>query len=164
MDWFILALLTFLTGLVSAYTGRVQAATLWIGKKIAPSGIPGAPSNGFQDAITPKSQTLRNVLVPVLFLGLLVYGFLKAWYVGVSAVATALVVNAVASRALPNTADYWLMYVIRFLDNREADYRRDNDHMRADAAHHISDLVKSMYKEVAGQDLHVPPIRETRKT
>lgn len=65
-----------------AYTMKFQQATIYWGKKIAPDNklLP----TGLQDAITPKSQTYRNLLCPFLFIIAAVAGFIVyRWYMAI---------------------------------------------------------------------------------
>jgi hypothetical protein len=48
------------------------------------------------------------------------------------------------------------------MDNREADYRKNNDLMRAEAAHDIAERLKDVLLLVHGQNMKIPQIREIR--
>ena len=83
----ILVILILVAGILGAYTMKFQQATLNLGKELAP----GNPSltTGFQDAITPKIQSLRQIIWPILILAIFIYGtiFYK-WYWGLGFAAS----------------------------------------------------------------------------
>ena len=82
MFWLIL-LLSLLLAFLTAYTMAMQKTTLSIGRLLV-NKSPDEPGAGVQDAITPKTQTTRNLLMfclfPVIF-GLTAYQY--AWYHGI---------------------------------------------------------------------------------
>ena len=72
----------FYSTVLFAYTMKFQQATLYWGKRIAPYNelLPA----GLQDAITPKSQTNRNIISVFLLIIAAVAGFfIFRWYVGI---------------------------------------------------------------------------------
>jgi hypothetical protein len=118
---------------------------------------------GFQDAITPKSQDRRNTFLPILLLAIFILGsFFVAWHAGVVALIARAFVYGMASRFMPDDLEYYLLRRISAMDNREADYRKNNDLMRAEAAHDMAERLKDALLLVHGQDRKVPQMREIR--
>lgn len=163
MSWVALAVLVVTTGILASYTARFQATTLWAGKKLAGKQLSEQMPRGFQDAITPKSQDKRNMITPVSYVVIIVLGCIQAWYVGIVAIIGALFVGAIADRFIPDKLEYYLLRVAWALDNREADYRKKNDMMRADAAHHMADSVKGLIEGIHGTGERVPIMREAKR-
>jgi len=158
-----LAVLVVATGVVASYTARFQATTLWAGKKLAGKELSEQMPRGFQDAITPESQNRRNMLNFALYVAIMVLGSIQAWYAGVIAIIATLVASAIADRFIPNDLEYYLIRVAWALDNREADYRKQNDLMRADATHQMADSIKGLIEEVHSTGDKVPPIRKAKR-
>jgi hypothetical protein len=159
----ILATFSLSAGILGAYTSRVQATTLWAGKILAGYEFSQQMPRGFQDAITPKSQTIRNLVVHLSFILILVFGSLQAWYLGIVALFAAYLTYMIAAILIPDDLEYYLLRLISKLDNREADYRKNNDVMRADAAHEMSVRLKDLLLEIHGKGMRVPLISDTRK-
>jgi len=124
----ILALLILVVGLLGAYTMNFQKTTLALGKKLA-SDNPLLPT-GFQDAITPKMQTARNIIYPILILAVFVYGiiFFK-WYWGIGfAVLTFFIVIPILKLILPRAgSDFYKEKIKKALLKRQAQYRKAGD-------------------------------------
>jgi hypothetical protein len=81
--FFLILILSLITAFLIAYTMAMQKTTHSIGRLFMNKAaeVPGA---GVQDAITPKSQTMRNLLMFILILvvfALTAYQY--AWYHGV---------------------------------------------------------------------------------
>ena len=163
MIWMALTVLVVTTGVLASYTARFQATTLWAGKVLAGKELSEQMPRGFQDAITPKNQNRRNTIIPILYLAIIVLGCMQAWYVCIAAVIVALVAGAIADRFIPDKLEYYLLRVAWALDNREADYRKENDLMRADAARHMASSVKGLIEAVHGTAQKVPSMREAKR-
>lgn len=76
----VIFLLAIIVAFLTAYTMSVQGTTLARGRLLVSKSIQ-FPDSGVQDAITPKRQTIRNILMFSLFLivvGLTTYAY--AWY------------------------------------------------------------------------------------
>lgn len=105
-----------------------QKSTLFWGKKIAPDNeyLP----TGLQDAITPRWQTLRNLLMPILILGSSVAGiFLIKWYMGVIGPIVLFIIANFLSVTLPKCdSRFFKDRIIRDLNRRLIFYRsRSNE-------------------------------------
>lgn len=159
----VLAGLALLTGIIASYTNKVQATTLWAGKILAGNEFAEQLPTGFQDAITPKSQNTRNLLLPILLISILVFGSFQAWYLGVTALIVTFFIYVIAARFISDDLEYYLLRLISAMDNREADYRKNNDSLRADAAHEMSEQLRDLLHTIHGQGMKVPLISDIRK-
>lgn len=152
-----------LTAWLFAYTGKVQSTTLWAGRRIGEPEFESQHPKGFQDAITPKAQTTMNILVFILYFAILVIGSIIKWYVGVAGVVIALFSSVIIGRFLSNDLERYLLSLINNMARREADYRKDNDTMRADAAHDMLERLSLLLKEIHGKEMAVPSMKEARQ-
>jgi len=152
-----------IAGILSSYTARFQATTLWAGKKLSGHEFAEQMPRGFQDAITPKNQDRRNIIIPILYLTIIILGSIQTWYAGIVAVIATLFIKAIADRFIPADLEYYLLRIAWALDNREADHRKENDLMRADAAHEMADLVKELIIKIHSTGEKVPPFRKAKR-
>ncbi len=132
----------------------MQDVTLYVGREIAKDNELSG-KYGFQDAITPRAQTARNLaLFPSLAL-VLVLAFTVAWYWSLVSLAAFFVVAIMARQAMPKQETHYLRAILNDLARREANYAKKNDHQRADAAREMSRMV-GMYiarQRVAGNPI-----------
>lgn len=123
----ILILLIILTGILGAYTQNFQKTTLALGKKLAPDN-PSLPT-GFQDAITPKAQTLRNIVFFILILGILVYGLVfYKWYLAIAFTISAFLLTVILMIVLPRPeSDFYIRKIKQDLLKRKSQYKKTGD-------------------------------------
>ena len=160
MLYILFFLIVLTASALQAYTGRYQAVTLWAGKMIAPAGFENESPQGFQDAITPKSQGYRQTIQIVLWIVLFAFGTYLHWYLGFLGIFVALLLSGIFAKFFPSTVDHYLFGIIRALDNRAADYKKSNDEMRCDAVLTMSEKVTDLYSQVRGQQMPIPSVRE----
>lgn len=134
----VLIVLVLGTGLLIAYTLKFQRATLAFGKKLAPENqlLP----TGLQDAITPKAQTMRQILSGISILIVLIYGVIfYVWYLGiVFALATVFAVYPILSQFLPKVdSDFYKQKIREDLVKRQGKYRQAGDASREKAIDEI---------------------------
>jgi hypothetical protein len=151
-------------GVIHAYSGQLLATTLWAGRAIAPPGSEAMMPTGFQDAITPPWQTRLTLVWIVGYVALLIVGSLQLWYFGVVAVVVALVAFGVARVILPSRVAWCLRLIANSLANREADYQRDEDTARAEAAREMFSRIALLLERVASSGQRVPSMSEARAT
>ena len=144
------------------YVSNMQSATLWVGKKVAPDGLDKEAPNGFQDAITPKSQNTGNVLVMISYLVLLVSGSFIVWYGGVVAIILTLMASSVVGKFYADDIGTYLLKIIHSMSNRVADYKKHNDFDRADAANEMLEKLQMLYAEIRDQNIKIPSFKEVR--
>ena len=156
--------LVVVTGSIMAFAGRVQATTLWAGRAIAPADAEELMPTGVQDAITPRWQTWVNYAYMGGMLAILIVGSAQRWYLGIVAVIVAVIVQSVVGAILPKRAASYLKWILVDLANREADYRKQNDHMRGDAAHDFADKVQKLLADSLEAARPVPTMAEAKAT
>ncbi len=118
-------------GLLGAYTSRFQQTTYALGKKLTEDN-PLLPT-GLQDAITPKIQTVRNIIYPSLILVIFAYGIIfYKWYWGLGfAVLTFFVVIPILKLIFPRAgSDFYKEKIKGDLLKRLAQYKKTGDENR----------------------------------
>jgi hypothetical protein len=116
---FLLALSLFL-GVLIGYSGNIQTATKWVGKKLFldPKLYLNGPIKGnpiqWQTFVTPPSQTALNLLQIISFAGIVALFWAVKWYFVIMAFALVLVTSVVAKKFFPKKL-YW--YVAQILEN-----------------------------------------------
>lgn len=158
----LLLVFTLLAVPIGSFSGKMQRVTLWAGKKIAPFGMDSEVPRGFQDAITPKIQDRLNTFFPVLLLLVLIVGSLRAWYLGIVAVIAILVLVVIVQKFLPNKISFYLKIIIHYMDNRIADYAKQGDTMRSDAAKEMSEKLHNLYFNIKDRNLEIPDFKEIK--
>ena len=127
--------------LTIGYTMAFQRATLFWGKSLAPTNefLP----TGMQDAITPKIQTIRTLLMPVLLLVALVGGIiLVKWYIGILGLVATFVLGGISRGFFPRPdSPFFHAKVIRTLRSRRKQFEADGDTFRLEA---IDDVIGKM--------------------
>ncbi len=148
--------------IAGAFASYMQATTLFVGKKIAPQGMEAELPRGFQDAITPKIQETFNTILPISYILILVAGSLQAWYLGIAMLIVAFIGLAVAKKFFPSKVVFYLKIIIFYMTNKVADYAKDGDKMRAEAAQEVSDKLEIFYFQIKDHDLEVPSFAEIK--
>jgi uncharacterized protein YneF (UPF0154 family) len=131
----ILIFLIILSGLLGGYTMNFQKTTLLVGKKLAPDNefLP----RGMQDAITPESQNIRNILFPISILAVLIIGFfITKWYFAILiTLGTSIVVTPICQQFMPKPeSKHYLDAIKKGLTKKLELYKRKNDTERIYAA------------------------------
>ena len=156
--WVSVAVVVF----VGAFAAKIQATTLWAGKKIAPEGMESELPTGFQDAITPKIQDTFNTLLPICYIAILVAGSIKAWYLGILLLIAAFVGMSVLKVFLSNRMKFYLKIINFYMINKTADYAKAGDEMRVEAAKDVSDQLLQLYFNIP-EDFTIPDFSEIKK-
>lgn len=141
---FILIILILFVSALCAYTSNFQSATLIIGKKLSPDN-PLLPT-GFQDAITPKAQTLRNISIPILFILLFIISlsFVK-WYVAVINILITLLLIPFMKLFMPKvTSSHYLNVMRKHLRKRLRHYERIDDKEGVEAVNFLRDKLEQI--------------------
>lgn len=147
---------------LGAFASRMQATTLWAGKKIAPEGMDADMPRGFQDAITPKIQDTFNTILPICYLVILVSGSIKSWYLGVVLLLVAFIGMFIAKTLISNKIKFYLKIINYYMANKTADYAKTGDVMRTEAAKDVSEKLQQLYFDIK-DDLLVPDLSEVKK-
>ena len=140
-----LFLLVLLTTALGAYTLLFQEATFNIGRRLSP-----LKDLSLQDAITPKSQTIRNLLFPAMLISLFcltaaIYG----WLVAIGTVAFCFLGLIPATKLfLPKPTDiHYVTTIITDLEKRLNEFQRKGDTERQVAANSVLEMLRSMARE-----------------
>lgn len=160
--WLTTAALILICATISAYIGKLQAVTLWAGRRIYEPDFESQQSRGFQDAITPKLQTIMNAVVIALYIAIVVVGVLISWYVIIAAIPCYFLFHVIFSRLFSNDLEKYVIFLGADVMRREADYRKEGDEMRADAAKEMCERLAILVNEIHGKCLQVPSFREAR--
>lgn len=159
----LLTILMIISSVVSSFTSKVQATTLYVGKLLGEPEFAIDMPTGFQDAITPKWQNTLNVVSLVLWVAILGMGSFVAWWGGILALLiTIVVLNNIASRLMPQRLSYYVLMLANDMNNRVADYKREKDDDREDAAREMSDNLKTYYMTIKDSDQAVPTFEEAK--
>lgn len=161
--YIVLALSSAVVVFVGPYAGKMQATTLWVGKRIAPKGMEAEAPRGFQDAITPKMQDTFNTILPICYVLILVAGTVKLWYLGAVLFIVVFILKIITERFYPQGVNTYLRAIIAAMMNKMADYKKTGDEMRADAATEMIEKLNDLYIEIRDQKLPVPPIRNAQR-
>lgn len=139
------------SAIFAAYTMAYQKATLFWGKKIAADNelLPA----GLQDAITPKWQTIRNLVLFILFLVSSVAGIIIIrWYMGLVGPAVLLLLGGFISGAMRLKPDsrFFKDRITKDLNRRLMTYRRRSDEQRIVATEEVIKRMRYVDSESGG--------------
>jgi hypothetical protein len=144
VNLWIFAALCLACALLWAYTRCVQEATLLWGRRLG-EGNELLPSTGMQDALTPPSQTTRNIVMmsSLAFLPILgVYQF--GWTVGLGGVLGSFVGSLIIHAFLPKPdSTFYLQVIFRGLADRRAKFAKASDALRVEAVDAVLEALKS---------------------
>ena len=132
--FFLILLLSLITALLIAYTMAMQKTTHGIGRLLMNKSV-DVPGAGVQDAITPKSQTMRNLLMFILILvvfALTTYQY--AWYHGVWVVLVCFFGSPLLSIifGLRPGSPRLVASIAKDMNKRRQTYLNSNDTLRAE--------------------------------
>ncbi len=148
---------------IGPFVAKMQATTLWVGKKIAPKGLDAEAPRGFQDAITPSWQDKFNTILPISYVLIFAIGTWIHWYLGATVLILSVILMSVVQRFYPSKLHTYLNIIIGAMNNKLADYVRDRDTMRANAAQELLTSLQEFYLEVREGDLDVPSMTEAKE-
>lgn len=121
---FLLALSLFL-GVLIGYSGNIQTATKWVGKKLfldpklyLNGAIKGSPIH-WQTFVTPPSQTALNLLQIISFAGIVAFFWTVKWYFVIAAFALVLVTSVVAKSFFPKKLYWYVAQILISLSKKE---------------------------------------------
>jgi hypothetical protein len=148
----IITLLIFLfVAFFSAYTMAMQGTTLAIGRLLAGE----RKGTGVQDAITPRSQTIRNIVMFCLTVFLfIITTYSYRWYYGLTAVVVGPFLGLISGQVfgLRAGSKQLVIAVLRDMVKRYDIYRRQGDQMRANAMQDLIERMKYISIEEIGRE------------
>lgn len=137
--------------LLGAYSRAFQSATYYWGKALAPDNhlLP----TGMQDSITPRAQTVRNLVSSLLFIAVPVVGVLLfRWYVAVGMLIFTVLASALASGLLPRAdGPFFLQRILSSLASRRAKYAASSDDLRVAAIDDLLLKLRALLQIVLGR-------------
>ncbi|MFH1236457.1 MAG: hypothetical protein V1685_06010 [Parcubacteria group bacterium] len=148
MFWFILVYAVLLSAL-TGYTMAIQGTTLALGRLLVP-GSAIISRTGLQDAITPKMQTIRNIVAMILFVPLFILTtYAYAWY----HVIWVIVATFLASTAFPIIlgmragSTRIVSIILSDMEKRRKAYQKSGDELRSTAIGDLINRVKDIPHE-----------------
>lgn len=157
-------ILLIVSSAVFAYTGKMQATTMYVGKKIADPILADVMPNGYQDAITPEHQNKMNSLNTVLLLAVLIIGSLTKWYLGILGIFVEFIfLKTIVGYFIPKKLSFYVNLLVIDMSNRFANYKKGGDDQRADASKEIGDKLTE-YFVLMDKNMEVPSFSEAQKT
>jgi hypothetical protein len=101
-----------------------------------------------QDAITPSTQTLRNVASLLLHLAIPVVGFVYfRWYITLGALLLTFIIGSLFGAFMPQPQSmFFFGHIQRSLADRRAQYVTSNDELRVEA---VDELLARLKKHLA---------------
>ena len=114
-----------LSAIFIAYTQGFQRATLFWGRRLA-SGNEYLLT-GLQDAITPRAQTIRNIIVLILFLSFAIAGVIMiGWYMALLGPIIMFFLAGFLLRLMPKPEfGFYEKKISRSLEKRRAAYEKN---------------------------------------
>jgi len=136
----LILLLSIILAILIAYTMNMQGTTLALGRLLVSKSVQD-PGLGVQDAITPKSQTVRNITLIsllVIVFGLTTYSY--AWYHGLWVLVAALIASYILTpiMGLRAGSPRLVAAILRNMKRRHQNFLMADDTLRA---HAIGDLI-----------------------
>ena len=152
------------------FATKVQNTTLWLGKKLYNNlnsdveKIGLSSSRGFQDAITPKFQIYLNSFITIASpIIILISGSILNWYLGIVVLLLVIFLTKITSKLYSNNLNYYISLIVVDLLNRKANYLKENDILRADAASDVREDIIDILSSIIELNLPVPSVKEINK-
>lgn len=145
MFWIILVFAVLLS-VITGYTMVIQGTTLALGRLLV-SESAFIQGTGLQDAITPKKQTARNIVVMILFVLLFILTtYAYAWYHGLWVILATFLASTTFPIILGMRAGSAriVSIILSDMEKRRKAYHDSGDELRSSA---ISDLINRI-KEI----------------
>lgn len=117
--------LATLLGLIVGYSGNLQTATKWIGKRLFLDprlylrGTIKGNMIQWQTFVTPPTQTALNLSQIALTCGIIAFFWLVKWYIVVLALIFALGVSTASKALFPKRLDWHVDQILVFMTRRE---------------------------------------------
>lgn len=152
-------------GLLKKFSDGLSDTSLWIAKIMM--------SEGDENIIESKSLLKANQAVlmegwpsNVLFITYLlpiasiIVGFIYSWWGGILMIVSVVLCGSVAQFFIRRPLTYYVLIYLSRMANRFADYKKNNDLVRADAIEPFSDKIKEILTIYAGSGIGVPTPKE----
>ena len=160
--------------LVNPYINRLDDASIWLSKAIASVNEDDFSSRtlkklnwGTRLALRTGGSwwfsTLEFIIPLLLFVGVGL-GFFYAWWAGILAFVLYIFFYGIGqySNLFSKRADYYIMFYMTRLMKRAANYAKNNDFIRADAAKELSDELKELLPIYLDTFIQVPDTKTAK--
>lgn len=134
MFWIILAFAVILS-VMTGYTMVIQVTTLALGRLLVSESV-FIRGTGLQDAITPKRQTVRNIVVMILFVPLFILTtYAYAWYHALWVILATFFSSTAFPIILGMRAgsSSIVLIILHYMEKRRKAYLESEDELRANA-------------------------------
>lgn len=155
---YVLAVLIIPTILFGALAGKLQTATLWVGKMIAPKGFDKEYPNGFQDAITPRYLENVNTLLVISYVAILVLGTIEDWFLGAAAFTLTVILQLVVWALLPKEIDIYLKWIMRDVAHRIVFNKKSKNIVASNIALKMYKDLEELENSIKDKHLALPSI------
>ena len=150
-------------GCLSSYGSRWQATSLWAGKALAPADSVSAMPRGIQDALMHGPESWFGIAVPFTVICLGIASFWIAWWTPIALWFVYGLAWTLADRTfVPRSLDWYLLRFQNILANREADFAKRSDALRADATKSIRESLVDLYLIYQGSGVLAPSMERAR--
>lgn len=160
--WLWLAIaIALVSGVLSAFGGRLQATGLWAGKVLTPPESATDLPRGLQDALTDGWPSTLGMISGLLPFAAGVLGFIHAWWAAILAFLVAMIASSVFQRSqvAPSNVDRYLLLLLGHAQRRHANFLARGDHLRASAAADLSEQLEALYFKYRGTGVPAPTIQ-----
>ena len=135
--------LAFINALITPYCNGLYYTSLWYAKISTPEEMAGTPeekqfNKTIQAALTDGWPSTVIALHSTLIYVIVIVGIVYVWWWGIIIFVIAVFLSGTIDHFFKKNLTYILNLYSYRLANREADYRKNNDLQRADAAHEFN--------------------------
>ncbi len=132
---------------------------------LIPPEASSVQSRGLQDALTDGWPSNVSFAIGVGTLTSMILSFLYAWWGAVLALLLMLLIKCVVARTnlVPETVDWYILKLMNHAQQRHANYSRDDDTMRADAAKNLADILKDLLELYLNSGVPAPTMKIAKR-
>lgn len=147
MFWIILVLSLILSFFIT-FTIAIQKTTHSLGRLLVNRTSTDSGS-GVQDAITPKSQTIRNIIMFIFIVFVFILTtYVYAWYHGIWVIVACFITSSILQAVFVHPGSKRLVTsVSKDMKQRHQAYLNSGDNLRAQAIHELIEELESLSHE-----------------
>jgi len=148
-------------GILSSIAGRLQATGLWAGKAMIPPEASSSQPRGLQDALTNGWPSTFSFIVSISILTTIIISIFYAWWGPILILFVILFTKSIAERTnvCPKNIDWYLLKLRDHALNRQANYARDKDTMRAEASKNLVSLLDILLQLYQNSKIPAPTMK-----
>ena len=152
----VILLLSLILAFLIAYTMNIQGTTLALGRLLVSKSVQD-PGSGVQDAITPKSQTVRNIALLallVIVIGLTTYAY--AWYHGLWVLAASFLASYILTpiAGIKAGSPRLVAAIVSDMNRRHQNFLNAGDTSRTQAIDELIDRLEQLSSEDILHEAH----------